>query len=620
MKFFHDMPFGAQMRDDGVRFRLWAPAQRAPKLLLDPDAKERALPMAPRDDGWFECATDAAHAGSRYFYQLDDGRRVHDPASRFQPDDVHGASEVIDPSDYDWRIPDWRGRPWRETVLYELHLGAFAGNYDGARRKLDHLADLGVTALELMPLADFEGRRNWGYDGVLPFAPDASYGRPEALKRLIDAAHERGLMMFLDVVYNHFGPSGNYLNLYAPQFFTGRHHTPWGAAIDFAQPRVREFFVQNALYWLEEYRFDGLRFDAVDQIRDDGETHILEEIAQTVRSCIPDRRIHLVLENDNNDAQLLQRGSGAPRFYSAQWNDDFHHAAHVLATGESGGYYMDYVQQSSFAIIPDCENQKADVHVRTFPLAALARALAEGFVYQGEHSAYRNRARGEPSAQLPPLAFVDFLQNHDQIGNRAFGERLSALADVRSAEALHAILLLAPSIPLLFMGQEWGSTQPFLFFCDYQGELADAVREGRRREFGKFAAFADPSARERIPDPNAETTFAVSTLDWSKAELDLLGRLELIRQLLEIRHREIVPRLSEDLHAGRYELADGRAFRVEWPLADGTLLHLIAHLAAGSIDDLDWTLPGRRLFASPDFPATEHITTLPPWSVAWSCG
>ncbi|HJU07695.1 MAG TPA: DUF3459 domain-containing protein, partial [Rhodanobacteraceae bacterium] len=421
----------------------------------------------------------------------------------------------------------------------------------------------------------------------------------EALKRLIDAAHERGLMMFLDVVYNHFGPSGNYLNLYAPQFFTERHRTPWGAAIDFAQPPVREFFIHNALYWLEEYRFDGLRFDAVDQIRDDSETHILEEIAQTVRARLPDRHIHLVLENDNNDAHLLQREAGAPRFYSAQWNDDFHHAAHVLATGESGGYYMDYAPA---------------------PAAALARALAEGFVYQGEQSVYRDRARGQRSTQLPPLAFMDFLQNHDQIGNRAFGERLSALADVHAAEALHAILLLAPSIPLLFMGQEWGSTQPFLFFCDYRGELADAVREGRRREFGKFAAFADPSARERIPDPNAETTFAVSTLDWSKAELDLLRRMELIRQLLEIRHREIVPRLSEDLHAGRYELADGRAFRVEWMLAEGTRLHLVAHLAAKSIGGLDWTLPGRRLFASQDFPTAERITTLPAWCVAWSCG
>ena len=598
MKFFHDMPFGAQTHDEGVRFRLWAPAQRAPKLLLDAGANERILPLKPQPDGWFECVTDLAGAHSRYLYELDDGKRVPDPASRFQPDDVHGASEVIDRRDYAWRTSHWRGRPWRETVLYELHVGAFANDYDGARRKLDHLARLGVTALELMPLADFEGSRNWGYDGVLPFAPDASYGRPEALKRLIDAAHERGLMMFLDVVYNHFGPSGNYLSLYAPQFFTERHRTPWGAAIDFAQPVVREFFIHNALYWVDEYRFDGLRFDAVDQIRDDSEPHILEEIAQTVRARFPDRHIHLVLENDNNDAHLLQRESGAPRFYSAQWNDDFHHAAHVLATGEHGGYYMDYMEA---------------------PAAALARALAEGFVYQGEHSDYRDRARGQPSAQLPPLAFVDFLQNHDQIGNRAFGERLSALADMRAAEALHAVLLLAPSIPLLFMGQEWGSTQPFLFFCDYRGELADAVREGRRREFGKFAAFADASARERIPDPNAETTFAMSKLDWSKAELDLPRRLELIRRLLEIRQREIVPRLSEDLHAGHYEPADGRAFRIEWILADGAHLNLVAHLAAGSIGGLDWALPGRRLFASADFPAGDRITALPPWSVAWSC-
>ncbi len=620
MKFFHDMPFGARICSGGVRFRLWAPAQRAPKLVLKANAKERALPMAPRDDGWFECITDLARASDRYLYEMDDGRRVPDPASRFQPDDVHGASEVIDPRDYDWRIPDWRGRPWCETVLYELHVGAFAGDYDGAHRKLDHLADLGVTALELMPLADFEGRRNWGYDGVLPFAPDASYGLPEALKGLIDAAHERGLMMFLDVVYNHFGPSGNYLNLYAPQFFTERHHTPWGAAIDFAQPQVREFFVQNALYWLEEYRFDGLRFDAVDQIRDDGETHILEEIAQTVRARIPDRHIHLVLENDNNDAHLLQRNSGATRFYSAQWNDDFHHAAHVLATSESGGYYTDYAQQSSFAIIPDRDNQKADVHVRTFALAALTRALAEGFVYQGEHSAYRNRARGQPSAQLPPLAFVDFLQNHDQIGNRAFGERLANLADTAAIECLTTIWLLAPSIPLFFMGEEWGSKQPFLFFCDYEGELADIVREGRRKEFGKFTSFADPAMRERIPDPNARETFIASTLDWHAAEsAAAVRRLDFIRGLLRVRQREVVPRLSDSMHGGRYELVGDRTLRVQWEMADGAALTLVANPAAVHAGQFDRRLPGRRLYAQPSS-LPEKIMELPPWSAIWSLG
>src|SRR5690348_9270004 len=480
----HAMPFGAEVREGAVRFRLWAPAQRQVALLLESQPNERALPMTAAEDGWFELVTDAARAGDHYRYLLEDRNRVPDPASRFQPGDVHGSSEVIDPRAYEWRHPDWRGRPWREAVLYEAHVGAFSGtgDYEGLREKLDHLVDLGITALELMPLADFDGRRNWGYDGVLPFAPDSSYGRPGALKRLIDEAHGRGLMVLLDVVYNHFGPSGNWLDAYAPQFFTDRHHTPWGKAIDFAVGEVRRFFIDNALYWFCEYRFDGLRLDAVDQIRDDGEPHILAELARTVRSRVADRHVHLILENDDNaahyltrrqttnnelpsfrrkpesilpsgeskmeDAPLLRRalraigfadvrsgilppqsgfrrdGDQQPLLYTAQWNDDFHHAAHVLAAGEREGYYADY---------------------QAAPAAALARALAEGFIYQGEHSAYRGHSRGEPGATLPPLAFVDFLQNHDQIGNRAFGERLSRLAGNDAVEALTAIWLLAPA-------------------------------------------------------------------------------------------------------------------------------------------------------------------------------
>ncbi|MGH8190798.1 MAG: malto-oligosyltrehalose trehalohydrolase, partial [Rhodanobacteraceae bacterium] len=541
-RYLHEMEFGAQVENGMVRFRLWAPAQDQITLLVESARGEQALPMARTRDGWFELSTNAARAGDRYRYVLQDGTRVPDPASRFQPNDVHGASEVIDPHAYAWRHPEWRGRPWCEAVVYEAHVGTFSltGDYDGMRAKLDHLADLGVTALELMPLSDFEGRRNWGYDGALPFAPDSAYGRPEALKHLIDAAHERGLMLLLDVVYNHFGPSGNYLGAYAPQFFTDRHHTPWGQAIDFHVREVRRFFIENALYWLDEYRFDGLRLDAVDQIRDDSDPHILDELADTVRARLPDRHIHLVLENDDNAPRYLARPelhcprsgtrdkgpekqepeSGDASRYSAQWNDDFHHAAHVLATGEHAGYYVDYAQ----------------------PAADFARALAEGFVYQGEHSEYRDRNRGEASGSLPPLAFVDFLQNHDQIGNRAFGERLSQLADANAVETLTAIWLLAPTVPLFFMGQEWAARQPFLFFCDYHGELADAVREGRRREFSKFAAFADPEARERIPDPNAEATFAASVLDWNAAAgSDGQRHLEFVRDLLRIRRQEIQP-------------------------------------------------------------------------------
>jgi maltooligosyltrehalose trehalohydrolase len=588
------MPYGAQVEDGGVRFRIWAPAQDALRLVLESADGDNVLPMNAADDGWFELTTDAAVAGSRYRFALTNEMRVPDPASRFQPDDVHGASEVVDPHAYEWRQTDWRGRPWQEAVLYETHVGAFtaSGDYDGARRKLDYLADIGVTAIELMPLSDFEGRRNWGYDGVLPFAPDSSYGQPDALRQLIDAAHERELMMFLDVVYNHFGPSGNYLAQYAPQFFTDHYHTPWGDAIDFTRPEVRQFFIHNALYWLEEYRFDGLRFDAVDQIRDPSETHFLTELARTVRERIDDRHIHLVLENDDNAAHYLERDAAAkPRLYTAQWNDDFHHAAHVIATAEDSGYYIDYADQP----------------------AALARALAEGFIYQGERSQYRERTRGEPSRQLPSGAFVDFIQNHDQIGNRAFGERLNALAEAEAVEALTAILLLAPQVPLLFMGEEWGAPQPFYYFCDYQGELADAVREGRRREFSKFSFFADPGVRDRIPDPNAEATFAAVRLDWQYAER-LAGqrRLELVNKLLDIRRRDIMPRL--DATGGRFEV-NGSALRAEWQLADGTRLYLAANLAPEPAGP-GWALPGRTLFAHPKKSAPD---ALPPWAVIWTC-
>ena len=424
------------------------------------------------------------------------------PASRAQADDVHDPSVVVDPRRYAWRNTDWRGRPWRETVLYELHAGVLGG-FRGVARELPRLAALGITAVELMPVNDFPGRRNWGYDGVLPYAPDAAYGTPDELKALVDAAHDHGLMIFLDVVYNHFGPDGNYLSLYAPQFFREDRHTPWGPAIDFRRPEVRGFFTENVLYWLMEYRFDGLRFDAVHAILDQD---WVDEMAAAVRATVePGRHVHLVLEH-HNDASHLGKD------IDAQWNDDGHNVLHVLLTGEDGGYYLDYADQ---------------------PAWKLARCLAEGFIYQGEHSRYTGEPRGMPSGHLPPTAFVLFLQNHDQIGNRAFGERLTDAGGPAALEAAIALLMLCPQIPLLFMGEESASRTPFLFFTDHRAELADAVREGRRDEFARFPAFADPASRERIPDPNAPETFAASVPQADPA----LGpaREALYRRLIELR-------------------------------------------------------------------------------------
>jgi malto-oligosyltrehalose trehalohydrolase len=597
------MPFGAEVLTAGrVRFSLWAPAAQHIELCLEDGTATTMLPLEPTGNGWFQLITSAACAGSRYYYRINGDRGVPDPASRFQPDDVHGASEVVDPHAFIWQDSGWRGRPWETAVIYELHVGSFTpqGTFAAIKARLDHLLELGITALELMPVADFPGRWNWGYDGALPFAPDSRYGRPEDLKDLIQTAHSKGLMVFLDVVYNHFGPEGNYLHLYAPPFFTERHHTPWGAAINFdgvdSRP-VRDFFIHNALYWLEEYHLDGLRLDAVHAILDDSTPHILMELAQAVHAGPGrQRQVHLVLENDHNQAHFLERTTPG---YTAQWNDDCHHALHVLTTGETGGYYLDYAAQ---------------------PAAQLGRCLAEGFAYQGECSTYRHGApRGERSSHLPATAFVTFLQNHDQVGNRACGERLVQLAILPALTAVTAILLLAPSPPLLFMGQEWGSEQPFPFFCDFGPDLAPKVTAGRRQEFARFPEFSDPAAQARIPDPNAQTTFQSAILNWDALADDQSQHwLTLHRKLLTLRHTEIIPRLAGiSGGAAHYRLLSERALAIEWRLGDGSHLHLIANLGEAPMQ-LTEQPTGRLLYATPDEAGTAGDRgVLPAWSVAW---
>jgi maltooligosyltrehalose trehalohydrolase len=579
------MRFGAELTGIGVTFRLWAPAARRVELMLGVPHPMRVLP-----GGWHEIGVPQARAGALYKFRIDDELVVPDPASDFQPADVSGPSEVIDHQHYVWRAADWRGRPWQDTVLLELHTGTFtpAGSFRGAIEKLDHVVETGLTAIELMPIADFAGARNWGYDAVLPFAPDSSYGRPEDLKALIDEAHLRGLMVLLDVVYNHFGPEGNYLARYAPDFFVPAR-TPWGQAIDYRVPEVRAFAIDNALHWLGHYRFDGLRLDAVHAIPEPGQSLLLTELSEAVGvlASASGRSIHLVLENDDNRARLLDPGRDPPQGkYRAQWNDDYHHAWHVLLTGERTGYYEDYA--------PDARPH-------------LARTLSAGFAYQGEPSPHRGgRPRGEPSGALPPTAFVNFLQNHDQIGNRPLGDRLQA--DDAAITAALAITLLAPMVPLLFMGEEWGSCRPFPFFCDFHGDLADAVRQGRRAEFKS----AYELLGDAIPDPLAEETFRSAILDWEACETPAgRRRLALVRDLLRTRRAIVVPRLAGSAFgAARW---DDHVLTADWRLGDGSQLFLLANLSA------EKARPPRQRAGAPIW-GDNPGPTLAAWSVFWSIG
>jgi maltooligosyltrehalose trehalohydrolase len=568
--------------------------------------------MQATSDGWFELTLPQCTVGWRYAYRIDGGLVVPDPASRHNPDDAHGASALTDPQAFDWPDADWRGRPWHEAVIYELHVGCFTpeGSFAAVIDRLDDLVALGITAIELMPVADFPGRRGWGYDGVLLFAPDARYGSPDDLKRLVAAAHQRGLMVLLDVVYNHFGPDGNYLHAYAPAFFNPDVPTPWGAAINFDGEHsrtVRDFFLHNALYWVEEFHFDGLRVDAVHAMHDRSALHFADELSQVLRAGPGrDRAVHVVLENHANDAARLQRdAAGRPLRADAQWNDDVHHALHVLATGETDGYYVDFAET---------------------PRQQFARALAEGFAYQGEPSAYMDgKPHGTPSAGLPPTAFVNSMQTHDQVGNRAFGDRIAQQAvqaiapgadggiEPGGLDALNALttcVLLSPAVPMLFMGEEYAASTPFQYFCDFEGDLARAVTEGRRAEFGRFKRFSDPALRSRIPDPNAESTFLNSKLQWDERSAGQHAKtLALYTALLRCRQAELMPWLADAASGTWAEPAPG-TIHWQWPLGGGRRWHLRAQLAAhAGPTDLP-ALPGRSVHAShPQAPA------LPPWSV-----
>jgi malto-oligosyltrehalose trehalohydrolase len=539
--------WGAEyISDDVVRFRVWAEGQKNLTLRLN----DNDIQMVASSNGWFQADVPGIRHGAEYQFVLQDGMTVPDPASRAQKGDVNGPSVVIDHRRYAHVNRGWKGRPWEETVIYELHMGTFTpeGTFRAAIDKLPYLAELGITQLEVMPVSQFGGSRGWGYDGVLLYAPHAAYGTPEDFHAFIDAAHGLGLSVVLDIVLNHFGPEGNYLPLLSPAFFDADRMTPWGNGIAYERGPVRQYITDAPLYWLTEYRLDGLRFDAIDQIKDTSDTHILEEIAEKIREAIPHRHVHLTTEDSRNVIFLHPRDEqGNTPLFTAEWNDDFHNAAHVFATGETHAYYQDFAFE---------------------PEKKFARALAEGFVYQGEVSLQTGQSRGVECHTQPPPFFVDFIQNHDQTGNRAQGERLITLAGAEKTRVLLATLLLSPHIPLLFMGEEFGETHPFLFFTDFHGELAKAVREGRAKEFTGHAGHD-----ETVPDPNDLNTFVRSTLDWDKpSQEEGKSWLRFTRSLLTLRHRHIVPLLRQGgtVEGKILHTAHGRV-AVSWQFPQGTL-------------------------------------------------
>ncbi|NVN01426.1 MULTISPECIES: malto-oligosyltrehalose trehalohydrolase [Asaia] len=575
--FFYQTRFGANLQSDGTtRFSLWAPSCQAVSLEIENDTPRA---MARDEEGTFTLVTECP-SGARYRYRVRDDLAVPDPASKSQPEGVHGPSVVTAPAEYAWQAPQWQGRPWCEAVIYELHAGLLGG-FEGVRNRLDELKTLGITAIEIMPINSFGGTRNWGYDGVLPYAPTNAYGEPDDLKRLIDTAHHKGLMVILDVVYNHFGPDGNFLHDYAEDFFDHENNSTWGTGIAFAKPQVADFFIDNVLYWLMEFRFDGVRIDAASAITDHAWFGKLRErVASQVEQG---RHVHLILENENNDAGLLRDG------FTAQWNDDGHNVLHVMLTGETEGYYEMFAEH---------------------PTRILARVLHEGFAYQGEINPYSGKKRGMPSGDLPASKFILFLQNHDQTGNRALGERLISLASPDALHAAYALLLLSPMVPMLFMGEEWGCRSPFLFFCDFHDDLADAVREGRRKEFAKFSAFQDPEKRKTIPDPNALSTFDTSRPDREERNT-LEGRiwLDRTRSLLALRQRWLAPYLTQ-AHSLNATVIGDKSVLARWKLDNGAILTIALNLSDHETCRI--SEPGKLLYSSATRRAVEE---LPPGSL-----
>ncbi|MFL6569908.1 MAG: malto-oligosyltrehalose trehalohydrolase [Chthoniobacterales bacterium] len=504
---------GAELIDEGVRYRTWCKHTNVSVVVVDRDQKVlRRIPLEPDGGGYFSAIDADGRAGDLYQYKFGDSQGWPDPASRFQPLGVHGPSMVIDANAFSWSDDDWQAPPYSDLVIYELHIGTFTneGTFRAAIEKLPELAALGVNAIEIMPIADFPGDRNWGYDGVSLYAPSRAYGTPDDLRSLADAAHAHGLAVILDVVYNHMGPDGNYLGVYHSGYFNPKHQTPWGAGLHFEEIAVREFFADNAPYWMREFHIDGFRLDATHAIEDFSERHILAEIAERVHSLGG----FLVAEDERNEPNLLRSVDRGGLGFNGVWSDDFHHIVRVMLTRQREGYYENF-------------RGTAD---------ELTETLEHGWLFRGQRRREDGHLRGGESIEFAPEQFIYCISNHDQVGNRAFGERLGHIVEPAAYRAASALLCLAPYTPMLFMGQEWNASTPFQFFTEHNAQLGNLITQGRRREFEHFGAFRDPQVRERIPDPQSESTFLNSKLRWDELRKPEHAEiLALYREFLRLR-------------------------------------------------------------------------------------
>jgi maltooligosyltrehalose trehalohydrolase len=513
------LPVGAEVQPaGGVHFRVWAPACRQVEVLFDEGGAAHAL--AAEGNGYFSGLVGAAANGTRYRYRLDGRHAFPDPASRFQPEGPHGPSQVVDAARFAWRDTAWRGVPLQGQVIYEMHVGTFTpeGTYEAAARELAHLAETGVTVLELMPVAAFPGRFGWGYDGVDLFAPTHLYGDPDDLRRFVDRAHAAGLAVILDVVYNHLGPDGNYLKEFAPDYFSDRYENEWGEPLNFDGPAsapVREFFVANAGYWIDEFHMDGLRLDATQQIFDASPVNVMQEMTARVRAAARGRATLVVGENEPQQVKLVRPVAAGGYGMDALWNDDFHHSAHVALTGRNEAYYSDY---------------------RGTPQEFVS-AAKRGYLYQGQPYAWQGKRRGSAGFDIAPAAFVNYIQNHDQVANSALGLRGHQLAAPGRWRAMTALTLLAPGTPMLFQGEEFGASSPFVYFADHKPGLAEAVRQGRGEFLAQFPSISQSSMKDALPDPGDPATFARCKLDWSERDRNA-GVLALHRDLLALRRSD----------------------------------------------------------------------------------